>query len=363
MLAGVACEVAVVSVDHRETRPHVAAEVEGRDAGSQREGRERVPEIVDPPRRVDPGGKLGALPRAGAEVVQVEVAAARRGEEKWRLETRREAVERLERDRLQRDGAQAGLGLGALQATVGEGMADVDDADLTVDVTALERDPLPGPKAGRRREDDHRPEDGTEPGGDGLDLGPGLEGPHLLPPPLRVLDADGGRVDVDDPPGDGPAEYLPECLRRLEAMAPGHCHPPGRQLVRAETADAAVPKCGYGLREQPAQLRQRHRVDVVLGQVLLDELGEGDLRQRVAPMQIVEGAVQRLLRLVLCRESTSLQTLRAATVEPVAIRPQRLAVSPLGLESEHLSTLSIEKRLPFELPSESEHDAASRGGR
>jgi hypothetical protein len=85
MLPGVASEVAVVSVDHREARPHVAAEVEGRDAGPQREGRERVPESVDPPRRVDPSRELSALPGAGAEVVQVEVAALRRGEEEWRL--------------------------------------------------------------------------------------------------------------------------------------------------------------------------------------------------------------------------------------------------------------------------------------
>ena len=76
MLAAVAGEVAVVAVDHGQAGTHVARELEGGDAGTEREGREGVPEIVDAAERLDPGRELGGLPVAVAEVVQVEVAAA-----------------------------------------------------------------------------------------------------------------------------------------------------------------------------------------------------------------------------------------------------------------------------------------------
>jgi hypothetical protein len=48
MLAPVAGEVAVVAADHRQAGAHVAGEVEGGDAGTEREGGEGVSEIVDP---------------------------------------------------------------------------------------------------------------------------------------------------------------------------------------------------------------------------------------------------------------------------------------------------------------------------
>jgi hypothetical protein len=48
VFASVACEVAVVPVDHGQAGAHVAGEVEGGDAGTECEGREGVSEIVDP---------------------------------------------------------------------------------------------------------------------------------------------------------------------------------------------------------------------------------------------------------------------------------------------------------------------------
>jgi hypothetical protein len=70
--------VAAVAVDHRQTGSHVAREVEGGDAGTEGEGRERVPEIVDPAKRRDPGRPLCRSPVAVPEVMEVEVAAIRR---------------------------------------------------------------------------------------------------------------------------------------------------------------------------------------------------------------------------------------------------------------------------------------------
>jgi hypothetical protein len=79
-VAAVFGEVAVVAVDHREAGAHVAREVKGRDAGAERERCKGMSEIVDPSDRVDPELALGWFPVAVAEVVQVEVAAARRVE-------------------------------------------------------------------------------------------------------------------------------------------------------------------------------------------------------------------------------------------------------------------------------------------
>ncbi len=88
MLASVSGEVAVVAVDHRQARAHVAGEVAGGDSGTEREGREGVPQIVDAPSRLDPGRHLGGFPVAGAEVVQVEVAAMGYGKQQRRLRIR-----------------------------------------------------------------------------------------------------------------------------------------------------------------------------------------------------------------------------------------------------------------------------------
>jgi hypothetical protein len=75
VLASVAGKVAVVAIDHGQACSYVAGEVEGGDAGAERERRERVPQVVDPAQRLDPGGALSRLPVAVAEVVEIEVAA------------------------------------------------------------------------------------------------------------------------------------------------------------------------------------------------------------------------------------------------------------------------------------------------
>jgi hypothetical protein len=48
MLAAVSGEVAVMPIDHGQAGAHVAGEIEGRDTGTECEGRKGVPEIVDP---------------------------------------------------------------------------------------------------------------------------------------------------------------------------------------------------------------------------------------------------------------------------------------------------------------------------
>src|SRR6266511_757432 len=116
MLASVVREVAVVAVDHGQAGAHVAGQIEGGDAGTEREGREGMPKIVDPAQRLDPGGELCWLPLAIADV-KVEVAAALGREEQRDVRTRRLAFDRVRCDRLQRHRPTARLSLGALQPT------------------------------------------------------------------------------------------------------------------------------------------------------------------------------------------------------------------------------------------------------
>src|SRR5205814_6165414 len=121
---------------------HVAGEVEGGDAGTEREGGEGVSEIVDPARWLDPGRALRGLPLPVAEVVQVEVATPLRGEHKRVLPTRWLPFDRIECDRLQRHRAPARLRLRALQPTLRERAVDVYDPRLQVDVPPFEREPF-----------------------------------------------------------------------------------------------------------------------------------------------------------------------------------------------------------------------------
>ncbi len=179
VLASVAGEVAVMAVDHGQAGAHVAGEVEGGDAGTEREGREGVPEIVDPAQRLDPGGTLGRLPLAVAEVVEVEVAAPLGREEQRAVRTRRLAFDGVQCDRLQRHLPPARLRLRALQPTLRERAASVDDTRLTIDVAPLEREPLGWTKSGRGREDHHRPVAGA----------PGSRRPRLARPRTRTVAA------------------------------------------------------------------------------------------------------------------------------------------------------------------------------
>ena len=103
------------------------------------------PEIVDASQRHDPGCHLCWFPLARAEVVQIEVGATQRRKQQLGLSARWDPFERFERNLLQRHGADAALGLGALEPAVSERAPHVHDARLAVDVALLERDPFSGP--------------------------------------------------------------------------------------------------------------------------------------------------------------------------------------------------------------------------
>ena len=73
-------------------------------------------------------------------------------------------------------------------------------------------------------------------------------------------------------------------------------------------------------------------------QVLLDELTQRH-RPRSTRAEPIERSAERRLRLHATREATHLRPLRAAPFEPIAVRPQRLAIRPLRLQLEHLALL------------------------
>ena len=129
---------------------------------------------------------------------------------------------------------------------------------------------------------DHRPVDGTEPVGDRLDLLPRVERPFLLRSPQRVRNTPLRRVGVEQPPGDGTAEHLPQRLRRLEAVPFRDRQTPRVHVLRREIREPLSPRaCAVALPEQPAQLRDRHRLRLMHLQVLLDQLAERHRRRRV----------------------------------------------------------------------------------
>jgi hypothetical protein len=131
-----------------------------------------------------------------------------------------------------------------------------------------------------------------------------------------------GWVDIDHSPDHRAREHLAKRLGRVEAVAGWERDPPRGDLLRPDFADWSLAEGGDRLSEQPAQLLDRHRLDVVLCQVSLHEFGE---RQRSCeaslPPQPLQLALQSLRRIPLRNEPAPLHPLRVSAAKPVAVRP------------------------------------------
>ena len=265
--------------------------------------------------------------RNGAEVVDVEVAAALAGKHQRRAVGVPDQVERVKRSGLERHRSHARFRLRDFEFASGEGAAHVDDALVSVDVAFLECDPLRRPQPGRGREQDHRPVSRADRFCERFEIRPRLERTLLFPPPHRVVDTDLGRVDVEHPPRHCSVEDLPQRLGCLEAVTGRERHPPLGDLLRGQLTDPAVTEHGGRLAEQIAELLDRHRLHVVLRQVGLDELGERQpARDSSLASKPFEFALERVTRVLLRGEPATLDALGVAAAGPVAIRPQPLAV-------------------------------------
>src|SRR5262245_9510870 len=94
--------------------------------------------------------------------------------------------------------------------------------------------------------------------------------------------------------------------------------PPRANLVRSHVDDAAVAERSRRLGKKPAQLRDRARCRLVLGEVLLDQLAQRDLRDPpVTTVKPLERDLQRLQRLALTREPSHLRPCRATTLDAI----------------------------------------------
>lgn len=166
------------------------------NAGGRRRGGGRS-------RRSDCRGPVVTAPLLG-----LDVAASRGREEQRSIETRGRGFECVYDPPAQRDTPSLARRLRTLlQAALRVDAANVDDALPPVDIAPLKRGPLLGAQAGAGGEERDGGEAWVELGGDGLDLGPGLERDDLGPSRLRVLDDPGG-VLVQPVPADRLFEHL-----------------------------------------------------------------------------------------------------------------------------------------------------------
>ena len=185
----------------------------------------------------------------------------------------------------------------------------------------------------------HCSEARLEPLGDRIDLLPGFERAFLGPPPLWVLDPLLGRVDVEHPPHDRAGEHLAKRLGCLEPVAGRDRRPPGGDLDRVELAEPVVTERRDGASEQEAQLLERHRRGLVLLQVLVDKLGQGE---RSAEPALAQKPFERPLegrpRVLRARETTPLHPPRPASTYSITVGPPHRA--PVArVERKHLSLL------------------------
>src|SRR6266540_5708803 len=105
-------------------------------------------------------------------------------------------------------------------------------------------------------------------------------------------------------------------------------------------ADSAMTERTDGLREQPAQLRDRLGLAVVLGEVDLDELAQRRcLDQAAFAPQPFERSLEGFDRGLFRFEAATLYAFRAATADAIAVRPARTPVASPPPHPEDLTLL------------------------
>src|SRR3954463_15984560 len=105
-------------------------------------------QVVEIAQRLDPDALLDGLPVAAIEVAEVEVAAACVRKQQRAVVPQRQLVERLERDRLQRDSASAQPCLGLLDPSARIRPSNLHYTGTTIDIALFEREQLRGSKPG-----------------------------------------------------------------------------------------------------------------------------------------------------------------------------------------------------------------------
>jgi hypothetical protein len=129
-------------------------------------------------------------------------------------------------------------------------------------------------------------------------------------------------------------------LCRLEAVPGPDRHSPGGDLVRFQFVEPPLAEGGDAVREQPAQLLECDRRGLVLGEILLDELGERQHSPVALPAtEPFQCPLERRPRILLAWKAAALDPLRGAPAGAVAVRPQWLPVAGPRVELEDLTLL------------------------
>lgn len=183
--------------------------------------------------------------------------------------------------------------------------AHVQEPCLPVDVAALETDPFFGSEPCPGCKHDDRGEPRADLVGGCVDLLPGGERPYLPSLRFRVRHLDGD-VALDEVRPDGVAQDLPERLVDLPGGPLGQPSPPGGDLAHVEAVDRHGAECVLGVAEPVAEVRDRVVLGDVLGEELVDQIGESEVaawgkRQAAAPRDrdvaqlLLEPRLRRLL--------------------------------------------------------------------
>jgi hypothetical protein len=148
-----------------------------------------------------------------------------------------------------------------------------------------------------------------------------------------VIHAELRRVDVDHPPEHRTREHLPQRLGGVEPVARRERDPPGGNLLRAQLADGSVAEDGHRLTQQPAQLLDRHCVNVVLLEVRLYQFGERQgSRDSLLPSQELQLSLQSLRRVPLGESVATASSLHGA-VTAIDAKPMLLSSLMTSLRS------------------------------
>jgi hypothetical protein len=151
--------MAIRIVDHLYRRSHQAGELEERHTSIECEARLRVAHRVGREPFVEGGGFESWSPLTPSPVVEVDEPAPCGWEEKWRVNPRRQGINRRESTPSQRNVASRPRGLAVLlHSPVNDGSANLNHPTLAVHVSSLERRPLRRSQARLNSEDGDWPE-------------------------------------------------------------------------------------------------------------------------------------------------------------------------------------------------------------
>src|SRR5947209_17769425 len=123
-------------------------------------------------------------------------------------------------------------------------------------------------------------------------------------------------------------------------MPSRNLHLPGLDLLRTELSQTLIAELAHRFRQEPAQLLDRLRLRVVLGEVLINQPGK---RERapgaIRPPHLLQCPLERLPGVLLRAEPAALYPSRAAPTGPIPVPPKRGPARSVRLHRKNLTLL------------------------